>query len=95
MQVFVGHKAETKPKFPCWFLFLVEGGGFIVQQEYLFVSGREHFSRQGCQVWHREAVLNRRGIWFFRRPWLFNPPQCFLVFLPDLEVLVFCSSATL
>lgn len=44
MQVFVGHKAETKPKFPCWFLFLVEGGGFIVQQEYLFVSGREHFS---------------------------------------------------
>lgn len=39
MQVFVGHKAETKPKFPCFsflFFFLVEAGGFIVQQEYLF-----------------------------------------------------------
>lgn len=36
MQVFLATKLKPSPSFPVFFFFLVEGGGYIVQQEYLF-----------------------------------------------------------
>lgn len=54
MQVFLATKLKPSPSFPVFFFFWWRAVGTLFSKNICStVSGRKHFSRQGCQVWHR------------------------------------------